>query len=80
MEYSVRIPLLASVTVSIEAESEKEAIEKAIGEYCDIHLKVESKVGYELEEWNVFDKITEGNFYYGHINEADAEPNDWANI
>jgi len=72
MEYIVRLPINMSINVSVESNSEKEAIEKAIKE-CDLSLEGKSEKGYEIEEWDVYDKLIEGNVFYGSIYEAYAE-------
>ena len=76
-QYSVLIPVLLSVSVSIEADNEKEAIEKAVKQ-ADFNVKVnDSDLGYELHEWSVYDKISQGNYYHGHICEADAQEEEY---
>jgi len=76
-EYKVELPLNAKIVAYIEAESEEEAIEKALEQSEKINLKLENdkdcEVDFELEEYNVFDKLLEGNFFYGIIREATAE-------
>lgn len=75
--YSVMMPVLLSVIVSVESDSEKEAISKAVSE-ADFNIKLtESDLGYELHEWNVYDRISQGNYYSGHINEAEAEEEEY---
>lgn len=71
-KYSVRIPLLAEVYVEVIAESEKEAIEKAIND-SDLLIDGQSDKGYSIEEWELLDKVAYGNVYCGSIREADAE-------
>lgn len=71
-KFSVAIPVNMRLFVSVEAENEKEAIKKAVSE-CDIQFNPKSELGYEMEEWDVYEKMMEGNFWYGIIYEADAE-------
>lgn len=72
-EYFVDIPLNARLSVSVEANDKKEAIEKAMGLASSLEIKTESKEGLSIEEWEVYDKMLEGNFWYGIIHEASAE-------
>lgn len=72
-EYYVDLPLNAKVSVTVEANDEKEAIEKAKELAYNLEIKTESKDGVHIEEWDIYDKMLEGNFWYGIIYEADVE-------
>lgn len=59
-EYSVAVPILGIALVVVEAESEAEAIELALGD-----------AGPEyVDEWIAHEKLVEGNIFYGQINKA----------
>jgi hypothetical protein len=73
--YSVEIPVLMKVTTMIKAENEKEAIIKAIENY-DIATNSYSG-NYEVIEQEAYEKLIEGNFFYGSINAANAEEEDY---
>lgn len=61
--YSVRIPITGIADLEVEAENEQAAIEKAMNE-----VKQE-----DITEWNPHEIIVQGNVFYGHTNEAEAE-------
>ena len=73
-EFLVEIPLNGRVTVIVEADNEEQALQEAL-EKCDLQLKPESELGYELESWDVSDKLLQGNVWYGIIYEANVEEN-----
>ena len=75
-EFVVEIPLNAKITVVVEAENEKEAMEEALSK-CDLQLNPTSELGYNVEEWDIYDKMLQGNFWYGIIYEASVESNEW---
>ena len=62
-EYYLKIPMAGSVEISVEAESEKEAIEKAMNEAT---IK-------NVGEWEMFTKIVEGNVLYAPQWEIEIE-------
>ena len=60
--YTVKVPIVAVCYVDVEAESEKEAIQKAlVSEDCTLK---------NVEEWEAFEKIIEGNVVYTYDYEA----------
>lgn len=64
--YTVTLPVTGSVSMyGIEAESEEEAIEKALNIPYD-------KNQHDLI-WNIEEKIVQGNVFYGELSEAYAE-------
>ncbi|MBP6512323.1 MAG: hypothetical protein KA347_06620 [Bacteroidia bacterium] len=73
-EYWVEIPLNAKITVLVEAENKEEALKEAI-EKCDLQLNPKSEIGYEIEEWDIYETMLEGNVWYGIIYEANAQEN-----
>ncbi len=70
--FTVEIPLNAKIIVTVEADTEEEAIKKAIAE-CDLQIDGKSKLGYEIEEWDIYEKMLECNFWNGIIYQASAE-------
>jgi hypothetical protein len=71
-EFRVELPLNARVSVVVEAENEQEAINKALYDF-DLQLNPTSEKGYDIEEWDIFKVMLEGNFWYGITYEASAE-------
>ena len=61
--YYVDVPIVARANVSVDAESEEEAIRMALEE---VTLD-------DIEEWEAHKVIVEGNFYHGNINEVRVE-------
>lgn len=61
--YSVKVPITGYLYVDVEAESEKEAIAAA--------LEADTKL-QDVEEWSVHEHITQGHFFYGLLNSANA--------
>lgn len=71
MKYLVQIPFAGIITAEIEAKNEKEAIKKALSE-CDIEFNQTSKLGYEIEEFEVYEKLVEGNVFNGSLDSIDV--------
>lgn len=67
-EYDVCIPISGKIWVTVEAETQQEAIEKA--------LSSEQICRDNLEEWEAHTKIVQGNIFYGMQNEAFAVPHE----
>lgn len=70
--FFVRLPLNAVVSIQVEATSEKQAIEQALDNFDGL-LDLTSEQGYDLEEWQVEDKLLQGNVWYGLLYQAEAE-------
>ena len=68
-KYGVLVPLVGSVYVEVDADSEEEAIENAI--QADLTIKFESEDVY-LEEFELVDKVVEGNICYAPLYEAEV--------
>ncbi len=60
--YTVKVPIVAVCYVDVEAENEKEAIEKAM-ESEDLSLE-------NVEEWEAFEHIAEGNILNTYNNDV----------
>ena len=71
MKYLVEIPITAKVTVEVIANSEEEAIAKAMDEF-DLELNPSSELGYEIEEWEYHSKVYEGNFSHAVLDEVEC--------
>ncbi len=63
--YSVTLPVSGVIHTEVEAESEDDAIEKAL---ADPDITID-----DIAEWEPCRNIVEGNVFYGHTNEASAE-------
>lgn len=61
--WAVAIPITGRACTEVEAETEAEAISKAIDE-----ITID-----DIEEWNAHEKVVEGNVCYAMLNEAYAE-------
>lgn len=85
MSKLVTVPVLVAVQVEFEDESltNEELIEKALQATQHVSVKVDNKdvvedLGEsvyvdEFFEVQSYEKICEGNFYYGHISEISIE-------
>lgn len=62
-KYSVTVPFTGYAVVDVEAPTEAEAIDKALGE---VSLD-------DIEEWETHEQITEGNVCHAARNRAEAE-------
>ena len=62
-EYCVSVPIAGYAIVTVEAESEEQAIEQALH---DVVLE-------DMEEWEALHHICEGNVFYGPMNDIEAE-------
>lgn len=71
MKYLVEIPITGKVIVEVVANSEKEAIEKAMNEF-DLELNPSSELGYEIEEWQYHYKVNEGNVSHAVLHEVEC--------
>ena len=72
-EYEVKLDIFFVDTHHVEANSEEEAIKKALQDFdLVLNPKSDNEV-YFLEEWEVYNKLAEGNFWHGLIYEASAE-------
>ena len=74
-DYSVMLPLVGSLTVTVSAEDPEAAIEKARG--APFRLSIEcfdDQYSVELgEEFSTPRQISEGNVLHAPVHEADAE-------
>jgi hypothetical protein len=73
--YFVRIPIAGIVSNYVAADSEKEAIEKAL---ADSHVfgQIDTKNNWELDELNTYRYLFHGNIDYTNLSEASAEESD----
>lgn len=62
-EYQVTLPIVGKLFITVEAESEEDAIRKAFEEKLETDM---------IEEWEPLKKIVEGNIFYGDINQPEA--------
>lgn len=62
-EYCVQVPICGYAVVMIEAENEKEAIEKAIE---NVELS-------DMESWEALEHVVEGNCFNGLLNDIEVE-------
>lgn len=64
-EYDVCVPITGIIWVTVEAENEDDAIEKA--------MESDELSRDNIEEWETHEIIVRGNVFYGHTNQAHAE-------
>lgn len=70
--YHIDVPVVMRLSVGIKANSEEEAKEKLFN--ADIALDVtngRSEFDYIDYEWEMHEKVVQGNVYYGSINNMD---------
>lgn len=73
--YFVRIPIAGIVSNYVAADSEKEAIEKALAD-SKIFGQIETENNWELDELNTYKHLFQGNIDYTNLAEASAEESD----
>lgn len=61
--YTVKVPIVAVCYIDVEAENEKDAMDKA---FESEDLKLEN-----VEEWEPLERITQGNVIYTYHNDAE---------
>lgn len=66
--YSVEVPIVGTVNVTVDVDSEGEAINKALG--TDVSEN-------ESVTWEMVREVTKGNVCSAPVNEATAELVDW---
>jgi len=72
--YYVEIPIVLKLMVSIEAESREDAREKVLNSDINIDINDEKKEFESIDyEWDIYERIVQGNVYYGIINEMSIE-------
>lgn len=62
-EWSVQVPITGFVLVIVEAETEEEAVQKALEVYV---------TKADIEKWATCEQIVTGNVFNGVINKASA--------
>lgn len=73
--YFVQVPMAGIVSKYFKANSEKEAIKKAL-EDTEIFEDLRTKNGWELEEWDLYRHLFEGNIDYSNLSSAVATESD----
>ncbi|AGH31861.1 hypothetical protein VPIG_00003 [Vibrio phage PWH3a-P1] len=63
--YEVLVPITGYIIVEVEADNEKEAIEKA---FESDELNIDN-----INEWDTHEAIVQGNVFYGIQNEIEVE-------
>lgn len=76
-EYIVRVPFAGVISFAVEADSEKVAIAKAMGD-SNLRIKLTTMDGgepesAEVEEWDMFRVMVEGSTVYAPLWQAEAE-------
>ena len=74
-EYHVRIPIAGVLSMVVDAESEEEAIEKALSTDVFIDLTEGDGTSHspEVEEWDMYRSTVQGNVNYTPLWHAKAE-------
>ena len=71
--YYIEAPIVVRLMVEVKAESKEEALNKL---YADTPLSLDypdEQFEYVDAEWELYDKVVEGNVYHGMINELHIE-------
>lgn len=71
-KFDVRIPFTGVLYIQVEAESEERAKEIAMDEPVHLQIRQNYVGGLQLEELETHDMITEGNVFYGLLNEVEV--------
>lgn len=68
--FTVRVPICGYVEVSVEANDEQEAVQKAF----EVAGNIKSEVPDQVNEfnWETFTQITRGNVFCGMLNEIEV--------
>lgn len=61
--YNVTLPITGIICTTVEANSEEEAIEKALNSELSTD---------DIQEWNAHKQIVQGNVFHGVCNDAEA--------
>ena len=73
-KFSVEAPVLVRLSVIVEAASEEEAIEKLYDGEWELELTPENDAIEDVYyEWDIYEKIVQGNVFYGNINNINVE-------
>lgn len=78
-EYTVNVPVVATLTITLEANNDKEAIRKALQAPVNLPPEfIEDSFDENFEdyidvdiEWDMYEKIIEGNVFYAPINKPE---------
>jgi len=72
--YEVDVPIIGHYWCEVEAETEKEAEEKAFELFASIeNIDTLERLDYQLVELNPVSVVVEGNVFHGNINEISIE-------
>lgn len=73
-KYHVEVPVVMKLMVGVEAENEDEAVNKVFnGEITFNPTFDENEFDFVDYEWDMYQKIVEGNVFYGMINNVHVE-------
>jgi hypothetical protein len=72
--YNIRLPFTGYFVVEVNAESEEEAVTKARQNVSfDDDEEPTKDFFFEIGEWDVHDKVVEGNFFHGILSKIEIE-------
>lgn len=76
--YNVEVPVTVRVKISVRADSAEEAKEKVFDEAFQLEV-TDEKDNYDMLdwEWEMHEKIVQGNFFHGLLNEVEIEKEDY---
>jgi hypothetical protein len=73
-DFYVEIPVVLKLMVGVTAKTEEEAIEKVFDSRIAIDVVDDGEtLNWVEHEWEMHDKIVQGNVFYGGINEPYVE-------
>lgn len=68
-KYYVEVPVLMKLTLEIEAENKDEAVDKMWqADICMTPTTEKEDIEVLDYEWDMYEKVVEGNVYHGTIN------------
>ncbi len=72
-EYCVVVPVAGAMNINVEADSEEEAIEKAMNASWSAKVKSDDKdISMDFLELDLYEKLSEGNVSYAPYNEIEV--------
>lgn len=73
-KFNLEVPVVVKLMVGVEAESKEEAIEKVFNGDFRLDIKDEEDVFEYVDwEWEMHEKVVNGNVYYSGINQVYVE-------
>lgn len=69
-DFYVEVPVVVKLMIGVKADNAEEAKAKVFGSEISIDINDDKKEFEYLDyEWDIYEKVVQGNVYYGGINE-----------